>query len=63
MRRARSIFPAARKRPAPRAAPEDRVSLSREAVELLRGEHQVAVNAAVIKRLGEMDSSVLDILA
>ena len=49
-----------------RRGPVDRgddVSLSRQAVELLEAEHQVAVNARVAARIADTDSAVLDILA
>ena len=41
-------------------APADRVELSREALEMLAAEHQVAVNARVLGRLAETQDALFE---
>ncbi len=46
-----------------RSDTKDGVSLSDQAVEMLRAKHEVGVNAAVVRRLDDMHGSLIDILA
>ena len=45
------------------ASDGDRIDLSGEAIDLLQAKRDYAVNARVIRRVGEMQSSLFDVLA
>ncbi len=44
------------------AGQSDRVDLSRQAVELLEAEHQVAVSARAVSRIDDTQDALLDVL-